>query len=125
MSEKIGPETKVINNDSMTGNIVSGGMKVAGAAFNVTGAVVAGGSGLIDDVSIAVLRSLGIGTSSAVIQGVLRSMAASVGVVFTVIDIVGLVKDYTDPNPLVKELERIIGLYSCDIDLCNDLLSLL
>lgn len=84
-----------------------------------------GGSGLIDEVSIAVLRSVGVGTSSAVIQGVLRSVAAGVGVVFTVIDIVGLVKDYTDPNPLIKELERIIGLYSSDIDCCQDLISLL
>lgn len=74
--------------------------------------------------SIAALRSLGIGTSSAIIQGALRGVAASVGVVFTVIDIVRLVKDYTDPNPLLKELERIKRLYLMDVDICEELMTI-
>lgn len=74
--------------------------------------------------SIAALRGLGIGTSSTIIQGAVRGVAAGVGVVFTVIDIVRLVKDYTDPNPLLKELKRIKGLYLSDIVKCEELMSL-
>lgn len=75
--------------------------------------------------SIAALRSLGIGTSSAIIQGALRGVAAGVGVVFTAVDIVRLVRDYTDPNPLLKELERIKRLYLMDIDICEELMTIL
>ncbi|KAG4076798.1 hypothetical protein HA402_009144 [Bradysia odoriphaga] len=79
-----------------------------------TGAAAAvGTTAIIDDVSIAALRGLGIGTSSAIIQGALRGVAAGVSVVFTVIDIVRLV------NPLLKELERIKRLYIEDIDACK------
>lgn len=97
-------------------------MKIAGAA---SCAVAVGTRGLIDDVSITALRGLGIGTSSAIIQGALRGVAAGVGVVFTIIDIVRLVKDYTDPNPLLKELERIRRLYLMDIDVCEKLIAVL
>lgn len=76
----------------------------------------------MDDVTIAAFRSLGIGTSSAILQGTLRGVVASLGIVFSVIDIVRLVKDYTDPNPLLKELERIKQLYLLDIDTCEELI---
>lgn len=86
--------------------------------------MVASSCGLIDDAFIAILRSLGIGTSSAIIQGALRGVAANLGVVFTVIDIVRLVKEYRDPNPLKEELERIKQLYLLDIDKCEELMLL-
>ncbi|XP_037049393.1 uncharacterized protein LOC119083709 [Bradysia coprophila] len=106
-------------NSHSTGNIISGSVRLTGAAST---AAVVGTSTIIDDVSIAALRGLGIGTSSAIIQGALRGVAAGAGVVFTVIDIVRLVRDYTDPNPLLKELERIKRLYIEDIAACKKLM---
>lgn len=107
------------------GHFVRGGGRIVGSAFNITNAVVASGSSVIDDVAMAALRSMGIGTSSAVVQTALRGVTAGFGVIFTVIDIVTLVKDYNDHHPLLKELERIKGLYMNDMDFCNTLLELL